>query len=214
MNDISNAPTPPHPLSPEEVRAWLDYQTEALVLRSREIVSALQAMAETHPSIIDGDEETAGRFAENLTMARELVRRAEDTHKREKAPYWHGGRAVDNWKAAFIKPIADAMAPLSRILLDFATRKEMKARETVGLWDQPAKTAELSRVRGDYGSVASITVVWTYEVIDIGEVRPELLTVNDAKIKEIMKRRDPVTGRPLANEPGIAWVAERRLGVR
>jgi hypothetical protein len=143
-DDLRNAPLPPRPLTAKEVAEWLEYQMEPLRSRRDDIIMpALHAMAAAYPEIADGDEETAGQFAENLAMARELVRQAEAAHKREKEPYLTGGRAVDGWKAKFLTTLAAGMEPLSRILLDFANRKE--ARERIERQKEAARLAEEAR---------------------------------------------------------------------
>src|ERR1700733_4946691 len=65
----SNAPTGPKPPTRQEVIDWLAYQTEALVRRrDSEVLPAIAAMVKAHPTIPDGDEDLAGRFAVNITM--------------------------------------------------------------------------------------------------------------------------------------------------
>jgi hypothetical protein len=127
-----NIPKPPSPLTPEEIRAWLDYQAEQLIKRCNEVVEGLREMARAHPTIEDGDDETAGRFIDNLGMAKALVKSAEALHTREKAPYLQGGKTVDAWKANFLGILARAMDPVSKIVFDYSARKdeiELKQRE-------------------------------------------------------------------------------------
>jgi len=119
-----NIPKPPRPLTPEEIRAWLDYQAEELVKRSDDLVEALREMARAHPMIADGDDETAGRFIDNLGMAKALVKSAEALHTREKAPYLQGGKTVDAWKANFLGILARAMDPVSKIVFNYSARKD------------------------------------------------------------------------------------------
>jgi hypothetical protein len=77
-----------------------------------------------------------------------------------------------------------------------------------------AKPAVLSNSRGQYGGQASITTRWTWQVKDIAQVPLEFLQVNEAMLDAVAKKRDPVTGRPTRDVPGIEWVPQYSLGVR
>jgi hypothetical protein len=125
----TNAPPPPAPLSPEQVVAYLDYLLEPLLRRrDDEIIPALARTLAAHPRIDDGDEDTAGLCAENARMAKALIGTGEKNRKDHKEPYLEGGRAVDAWFRRFAEPIQAAVAPVERVMFDYATRKETAQR--------------------------------------------------------------------------------------
>jgi hypothetical protein len=121
MSDRSNAPEMPTPLTPEEIRAYLDYQTERLRDRRDEIVRALEAMAKAHPRI--EDDEVLGDVAENYRMGAALKKTTETHRVREKSPFLEGGRVVDKWFESFIAPMNTAMDRVQGIMDDFGRRK-------------------------------------------------------------------------------------------
>jgi hypothetical protein len=125
----SNAPKPPSPPTRQQVIDWLAYQTEALVRRrDSEVLPAIAAMVKAHPTIPDGDEDLAGRFAENITMAKDLIGEAVKAHTEHKAPYLAAGRAVDGWKNAYEAVVTRGLTDIEDIARDYALRKYNRER--------------------------------------------------------------------------------------
>ena len=133
MSDRSNEPRPPAPPTPEEIRAYLDFQLEGMIRdRDTKIIPALQNMLAKHPTIPDGDEEVAAMFVDNIRIARALAganSSASTTNFRQfKRPWIDGGKAVDGWFQAFDASVTKALAPVSQVLQDYEDRKEAEAR--------------------------------------------------------------------------------------
>lgn len=75
-----------------------------------------------------------------------------------------------------------------------------------------AKPAEMSRTRGDYGSVASLRTNWDYEVSDMAAVPRAYLMLNDAAVKAHMKAR--LKDQPPAPIAGINFYEKTSAAVR
>jgi hypothetical protein len=86
----------------------------------------------------------------------------------------------------------------------------MRAQEQAG-----AKAATLSRTTGHYGAQASLRTTWTYRVTSLADLPLDLHTHDDTKIKALLRQlRDPQTGRPTSDVPGLEWVEQQNLTVR
>jgi len=150
-----------------------------------------------------GDEATAGMFAENIRMANKLIDAIEILHRKEKAPYWDGGKQWDAWKSSIVSQIDVRLASLRAILSDFASRK----RATEGVF------AGREVARGIYGSVATTKLLWSYEVTDMSKVPRKYLKLDEDAIKQVMRERYVGTDRPRRKIPGIEWVQKTQLAV-
>lgn len=127
-NPNSNAPQPPAPLTPEQVTAYLDWFLIELVnKRDDELLPKLAALAKL-ARIEDGDEDTAGRIAEDQRIARALIATVEARRKEAKEPYLNGGRAVDAWKNRYEAVVIAALAPVDAMMLDYGNRKAAAER--------------------------------------------------------------------------------------
>jgi hypothetical protein len=257
-----NRPTPPLPLTREQVIEWLDYQLESLSERRSHVLDAMTAMLEAGPVITDA--RTAGVYAENVRMATALERSAKTEIDAAKRPYIDGGKAVDGWRNAYMLPLQDAVREARARLLAWEQRQTALARAEVqaraneaaeradaerqrvaqaqvqhGLFSPvaavlgeaaeqaaraaleaqqavSAKSATLSRTLGHYGAQASIRTVWTHRLVDLAAVPLAYHALDDAKVKAVMRTlpRDPQSGRPLQDIPGLEWVAEETVTVR
>jgi hypothetical protein len=186
----------------KELREWLEYASADLDARWRELQPALRRLAEDHPAINDGDEDTAEIFTENLRMASALRDAIEDFHKKEKAPYWSNGKLVDAWFNTFAGLLDGLTGPLRAALRDFAIRR-----------DRARMFEDKEPVRGTYGATAIVKETWGYEVDDIAKVPIEYHMVDDRMVKAIMADRDPKTRKPRQTIPGIRWVKRQQLAV-
>lgn len=75
------------------------------------------------------------------------------------------------------------------------------------------RAADLTRVRGMFGAVASVRESWTWEIVDEDRIPRAYLKVNDDAIKRAAKERD-ASGRPTRVIPGLRWIASAKVGVR
>jgi hypothetical protein len=58
--------------------------------------------------------------------------------------------------------------------------------------------------------MSSLRRTWTYRVTDLAKVPRPFLTIDDLRVKDAMRERDPATNRPARTIPGIEWVEEVR----
>lgn len=121
-----NAPTPPAPLTPTEITAWLDFALESLIARRAEILDALAKTAAAHPTI--EDDEILAEIGENVKMAKALTGTAEKRRVDSKAPFLDGGRAVDAWFARLVAPVGAALSPIQATMDDYGRRMVAKRR--------------------------------------------------------------------------------------
>jgi len=137
---------------------------------------------------------TARRFAEK--QAQEAARRAAEAAAAAEAAKAREG---------LFTPVTDVYEEQRRI----AEQEAAKAAQIA-----QAKPAVLSHTHGHYGARASITTRWTWKVADISKVPLSFLQVNEDMLDAAAKKRDPVTGKPTTDVPGIEWVPQYNLGVR
>jgi hypothetical protein len=76
-----------------------------------------------------------------------------------------------------------------------------------------AKPAELSRTRGDLGSVSSLRAEWKFEVEDVSKVPVGFIQVNEAMVKAHMKSNRDANGIPQA-VPGIRFFETKKIAIR
>jgi len=199
---LSNIPAKPHVAGKEELSPYIDYVGSALLERWKELEPAFNKLI-AMGQIPAGDEATAGMFAENIRMANKLIDAIEILHRKEKAPYWDGGKQWDAWKSSIVSQIDVRLASLRAILSDFASRK----RATEGVF------AGREVARGIYGSVATTKLLWSYEVTDMSKVPRKYLKLDEDAIKQVMRERYVGTDRPRRKIPGIEWVQKTQLAV-
>jgi hypothetical protein len=130
MNDQTtygaNAPPPPVPLTPAEIKAWLDYEMASLLELRGERLTALQAIAASFPRI--DDDETLGEIAENVRMAKALIRTAEARRVEQKRPFREGGAAVDTWFKRFTASFDAPFNALQQAMNEYGERKLAAAK--------------------------------------------------------------------------------------
>lgn len=248
MSDLSNAPPPLAPLSPQEVVARLDYEFPELIRRRDELLAGINAFLSVNPTIVD--ESAQGRAAENRRMFQALSTSAENKRVEAKAPYLAAGKALDAWFKRAIDPLEAPMAKLLVRMTDFGLKVEEERRriaedeaareraaanakaETAAAAlssgepedaqaaldqaveaERSAERAELhaasapaehSRVRGEFGAVASLKRTWKWREVDHNLIPRDLMDVSSAKVIARIKLggRD-ANGVPKARIPGI-----------
>jgi membrane protein involved in colicin uptake len=97
--------------------------------------------------------------------------------------------------------------------LDAAIAAEEQAADAAAAAAK-APTAELSRVRSDYGSAVSLGGTWTYEVTDKTLVPREYLMVNDAMVKAVMASDAAVKKAGAQPIPGVRFYKDEKARVR
>jgi hypothetical protein len=154
----TNAPAPPRPPTTDEVRAWLDYATDALQARRDEVVNALEMTYDAHPQV--ADDETAEVVTDNVSMATAWLKKAEETRKAEKEPFLKGGQEVDAFFRRLAAPLGAPGGIVEKVrssLAAFHSRKieaerlarEAAAREAERLAQDAAEKAAQAAKTGD-----------------------------------------------------------------
>jgi hypothetical protein len=95
--------------------------------------------------------------------------------------------------------------------MDLAETAATKAAQATAA--AQASVADMTRIRGDYGSAVSARRTWRWVIEDDSLIPREFLMANPAAIGEAARERD-ATGRPLAVIPGIRWECDVVMGVR
>jgi hypothetical protein len=149
---LSNAPPPPAPLAPEQIRQFLDYESDVLRQRRDELIAVLKDTISAYDSLTDDD--LAAEVGENLRMAGALSRTLEDRRKTYKKPFLSGGQVVDDWVRAFADPLRQAVAPVQKLLDDWGSRRLRTAREAARA-EHAAAQAEAERLRHEVGAALS-----------------------------------------------------------
>lgn len=133
---------------------------------------------------------------ERLRLERE-ARAAEESARREAEA-----------QAAAVRTAAD----LDRAITAEETAQHATATRAVAAEAAIAKPAELSRTRGDYGSVASLRSSWDFECTDITAVPRAFMMLNEAAIRAHMKAK--LKDQPPAPIAGINFYEKTSAAVR
>lgn len=136
------------------------------------------------------------------------------THVALMASSSKGAYFISNIKGKFVSrkieasssaPAADADATLTQAVALSDQAAAVAASAT-------ARPADLSRTRGDMGSVASLKQTWAFEVTDITKVPAHMLMVNEAAVKAHVKAR--LKDQPPAPVAGIRFYTQASATVR
>lgn len=103
-------------------------------------------------------------------------------------------------------------AELERAISAEAAAAQASSQRAVAAEAANAKPAELSRTRGDYGSVASLRTAWDYEVTDQTIVPSLFLMINDAAVKAHIKAR--MKDKPPLSIAGVRFYEKTTAAVR
>ena len=128
-------------------------------------------------------------------------------------------RTEEAHKMAAAQAALAAQAPAADAAIDEAVAASAAADKAATL--ATGRSADLTRVTGDYGAVGSMRTTWGYEVdlhamvaaVATGRIPIAALTWNPDWIKEQGRPRD-AAGKPTAAIPGVTWVSTSKMGVR
>jgi hypothetical protein len=120
-----NRPPPPSPLEPKAIVEWLAYEEEALAASIAADVAQLARDAETTEITTEA---RLGEIGGNMDTAKAHLRLAEKHRTTAKRPFLLGGRAVDEWFAKLLKQLDTAMAPVQRLMNDYAAKEDARRR--------------------------------------------------------------------------------------
>jgi hypothetical protein len=104
------------------------------------------------------------------------------------------------------------LAPLTDDMLREADEAEAEAQAAIERAQE--RPAAMTQVRGEHGAVASLRTNWSWQINNFSAVPDIYKVINAQQVRLAMQRRDPVTGKPLAEIPGLEWIPERSVQVR
>lgn len=215
---IAAAGRVPEAIETEEVAGRAGDFIKQLTAAHKATEAARVAAKEPHLEagrVVDGffkqltDPLTQAKKAIEARLGSFLKKKAdEERRKREEAAKLERDRAQREWeaaeqarKAAEALKQADLKPAAAQIVenhIDAATEHEQRAVE-LQREAQTAKVADLSRVRGDYGSVQSLRTTPDFEVLDIHEIpleaiRPYLpIAAIETAVRGFVKTLDQAT---------------------
>jgi hypothetical protein len=124
------------------------------------------------------------KITDPLASAKTKIQQRLDFYLREKA-------------AAEQRRRSEEAAEMERLAKDAADRAQTEAQVTAAIaveeragemrQEAQAKPADMARTRGDFGAVATLRSVWTFEVMDRSKIPADYLMVNEAAIKGAVK---------------------------
>ena len=125
-----------------------------------------------------------GNMVDPLKAGRDVVLRKLTVFQSAKAEAERLAREEAARKAAEEAAVAAAKVETDADLAQAIAKEEQAA---VAIQATEATTADLSRSRGQYGSVASLRSTWDFTIEDVNSVPREFLMVNDAAVKAATK---------------------------
>jgi hypothetical protein len=114
-------------MTPEQIRAWLAFELEPLLTRRDEVLAALTASLEAAPTIENQTQLTA--YADNLKMAKAILKTADTRRTEVKRPFLDGGREIDAWFKGVTSKLDEPVRAIERIMGEYQARLAREARE-------------------------------------------------------------------------------------
>lgn len=142
-----NAPPRPVPLSPQQVREWLDWQHETLRARQAQILHALEQTAKAYPAVTSDEADAV--VTDNISLTNALIKAFKMAHDDAKAGFLAAGRAVDAWRAALLEPVEKLKADLTSRQTVYQVARE--AREKA---EAAQRAAELEQAAAAQARIA------------------------------------------------------------
>lgn len=129
------------------------------------------------------DEAAAAKVADFLGMVAAVERETETRHKAAKEPHLKAGRVVDEAKNAMLASLTPIRVGAAAPLEAYAKAKRDQERAALAAAPAPPVTpvrdADLSRIRGESGTVAGLSgqwkcTAWDRATVDLDALRPYL----------------------------------------
>jgi hypothetical protein len=120
-----NRPPPPAPLDPKAILEWLAYEEEAL---ADSIAADVAQLAEDAQTKEITTAQRLGEIGGNMDTAKAHLRLADKHRETAKRPFLLGGRAVDDWFKRLTTRLDAAMAPVQRLMNDYAAKEDARRR--------------------------------------------------------------------------------------
>lgn len=145
MNDFSNAPRPPAPLTAAQIKAWLDYDQQQLLA---DIEQAATQMAQDVEILnlkqgVISDTAELALLRSHSKDVRDVLRTAELTRKTEKDPFLVGGKTVDSWFRDQLAVLNQRHSQIEAAMNAFTTREEARRRA------EAERAAEAARLEAE-----------------------------------------------------------------
>jgi len=157
-----------HNRGPALLDVQLAQQNAALEQRRDELLGAFDRA----PAEID-DEDASKKVADLVRLIASCRKAAETNRVGRKEPYLAAARLIDAYFRRITDPLDKAKKALEERLTAYQRRVALAERQRRA----EATPAELSRVRGEYGAVASLHREWTFgdldrNALDLETLRP------------------------------------------
>lgn len=160
------------------------------------------------------DEESAANGTDIAKLISESIKIAEDERKAIVKPFNDGVKAINGRFKTITEPLEQALGIVKGKILGFQREQEKLRRQQA---EEARKAAEASAApivtpviaEKTRGALATSYTIKTskYRVKDISKVRLDLLMVNDAAVKALMKQG-------VREEAGIEFYEEESVGIR
>jgi hypothetical protein len=136
---------PPKPLTPDEVRAWLDESCRDLATRRAEILAGIDRFLAKYPTIPDDDiQGRATDFAGQRGSIAGWLKKTEERRETEKAPFLEAGRTVDAHFKTLVASVAEGRKTIIGRMNAYAEKK--LAEERARAEREAAEAAERARI--------------------------------------------------------------------
>lgn len=155
--------------------------------------------------------------ADRMTEARAIEKDLEEDRKREVRPLIDEKENIDSAYKKSTKPLREFIEVIKKALAHAASARQ-RAQEALQLQaatlaaqgnDEACQTALAALPAPVKIAGASATEKWTFRLVDITKVRPELLVVDEKKLKALCKAHDTLNTAP--TEPGFAFFKEAQV---
>lgn len=149
----------------------------------------IEMLAEQFSSLEVTDQDSADLVGEILVELKNKHEEIEEKRKEATGPLNKSLRTINSW----FKPAKDAIEAAQKLLKGKVScwyeEQERDRRAALA----SGNIAEAMTKRAPSVSAMTEKKVWTYEVVDIDEVPRELMVLDDALVKSLIKDNDPET---------------------
>jgi len=143
------------------------------------------------------DDAKAAAAASVLKEIHDKIKSLETKRKEAVGPMHKAVKTVNGWFKPAVGTLEKAKDILKEKILEWEHIKERERTVALATGD----TARAMALTTEAPKEASIRKAWTFEVTDLGEVPVELIQVNEAAVKALIRDYDPET----LNIPGLRF---------
>ncbi|MBU6232444.1 hypothetical protein KGP36_07460 [Patescibacteria group bacterium] len=184
-------------LAPDIV-SLLPLECEDLIERAGQLFKA----ADRVPKEL-ADDEQSGKTGDFVKQINAFLSEAEASRKRIKQPYLDCGKAIDGFFSGLTEPVEKVKGEMGARVARYLNAKRLEERKN---------TPEPIRVRGNFGSTASLKMKWRGVIVDRAKLDIAALTpyLTDEALLDALQEFVKAGGRTLAGAD-IKEVATARI---